>query len=287
MTTDRMPAVNVTIHSMPCTNSCRHCWAHGTTERQAWETDQILFVLDEIAGLREIVSDLVHFFFFEPSNHPEFHRIFGRASSLGLIWERFFFPTNGSGLVELTDREWEDLKSLGLDRLQFSIFGLPDYHDQFVGREGAFDDIVSCMRRCNRHGLKWFVANFICKDNIQETSKVSAYLNELEIQDEIRVGSLLIMEQGRAASPDLPTMEDFAAYPELTAHFERWISLEVATIASIMADPKAAERPVSETFGGVVNLEIDSDMCVYVGGACDGGGPMAALPGIPGGIQSR
>jgi len=96
-------------------------------------TGEATAVIDDLAGYGVAA---IRFAGGEPLLRDDLETLIERASEAGLRTE---LSTNGT---LLTDERAESLRDAGLDDVDVAIDGLPDHHDEFVGREGAFDDAL-------------------------------------------------------------------------------------------------------------------------------------------------
>lgn len=266
----------VTIHAMPCTNRCRHCWALGEPGRDFMDTETVVGLLEQVAGLRRYATDVFHFFFFEPTIHPDFVRIFREAARLELIWDRFFFPTNGAGLGDLSENAWRDLVHAGLEYLQFTLFGLESTHDRFAGRKGAFTGIVEAASAANRHGITWIVGTVVHPDNLGELEEIRDRFKQLGAENS---GTFTYAWQGRGMGLKRLHEADLERLPErVRSHLSKIYAPEREIIKRIFDDDDLGSNRPFSCACELTSFEVFPDMNVYMGGGCDGGGLMAVLP---------
>ena len=73
------------------------------------ETDKCIRVLDQLADLKAELSTIVFpMYFDEPTLHPSFKQIMKHQLKLGLIYDDWWFSTNGYGLARMSDGDWND-----------------------------------------------------------------------------------------------------------------------------------------------------------------------------------
>jgi MoaA/NifB/PqqE/SkfB family radical SAM enzyme len=188
---------SIDLHAMPCTNHCKHCWTNGSRQHRPVPVEQVFFVLDKLAEMRKSIPQGAFFLYDEPTTHPHFIEIVERAAELGLLWESFFLPTNGSVLARAGDETWQRLKRAGADCLQLTVYGLEQTHDTFAGRRGAFQDLVTTVRRAMEHDVAWYAGVLLHADNVDELPETLAYVRHLDPAGKVQVGWYPFSWQGR------------------------------------------------------------------------------------------
>ena len=274
---EQLGAVTTSIHGMPCTNYCQHCWVQGSVRKPRMPFDQIVFILEKLALLKEHVPAVGFFLYDEPTNHPQFVEIIERAAELGLLHEDFFIPTNGSILARSSDDTWKRLKDAGMNWLQFTLYGLEQTHDQFAGRRGAFQNVITAANRATEHGIGWYVGVIFHAGNANELADTIEYARNLDPSGNARVGWYSFFWQGRGRSARRPRAADFDSLPETVRKNDRWIE-EREAVRRILESHDMSARSAGEPICDSLVLEVDHDMQVFCGGACDSGGIAGAVP---------
>lgn len=112
---------------------------------------------------------LIHFFGGEPLLHPQF------ADFLDLV-TKYRFPcaltTNGILLGKHADK----ISAAGnLCQINISLYGLGKVHDQIVGRNGIFDDIISNIKRLQEVTPRRKIININCVINKENYDKLTIF----------------------------------------------------------------------------------------------------------------
>jgi hypothetical protein len=143
--------MNAGIDVAGCTNACRHCGVGGKPPHASF------FSLSEMRELTAEGWELCPFF--EPSAHPEFPEIMGPD-----ILRGEYLSTNGFGFARAEHPEawFARLHEFGWRWLSLTVHGLQESHDWFVGRRGAYDDIVRTTKlaRANGFNAHWNLMPF-------------------------------------------------------------------------------------------------------------------------------
>jgi hypothetical protein len=134
----------VDINAAGCSNTCRHCSVDGFLPFGGF------YSLDELRSIKNEWGALT--IRYEPTAHPDFPEIFNSdiATEHG-----GWLVTNGFGLARRDDflRIIQEMHSMGIDTISFSLHGLREHHDWFVCRTGAFDDILLATKRAKAFGF--------------------------------------------------------------------------------------------------------------------------------------
>lgn len=271
--------LSVNIHAMPCTNRCRHCWTSGSPEHRSVPAKQVLFVLERLSDIRSQIPQVGFFLFDEPTNHPYFFDIMEKASEMGLIGEHHFLATNGSILVKSSDDSWARLKKIGVNYLQFTLYGNESVHDDFAGRRGAFRNVEAAIEKCNNHGIEWVAGVILHSDNVREIMGTISYIKGLDESGNARVGWFPFMWQGRGRDAGRVSRTEYERWiPEDVRSRQKQLMDERSAIALILSEPELANRKTTEHLCTALTLNVDQDLNVFCGGACDSGGIASAVP---------
>jgi hypothetical protein len=139
--------VPVYANAAGCTDACRHCGREGCPPFGA------LFSLDELRELAAVWGPLI--IDFEPTAHPDFPEVMDPAITPceGVL------ATNGYGLARAAQPSpvFARLREFGYGAASLTLHGVGPEHDWFVGRRGAYDDILLASRLTREagFGLHW------------------------------------------------------------------------------------------------------------------------------------
>ena len=275
---DSCQALSVNIHAAPCTNRCRHCWTEGQPRHKEVPTGQVLLVIEKLAEMKSRLPYVNFFLLDEPTMHQGFLPIMERASELGLIGEEFFMATNGALLAKAPDSTWSRLKKTGCNCLQFTFYGLRDTHDVFAGRPGAFIDLTEAVRRAAEFGFEWFAQIPLHPGNVAELESLMDFLRGLDSTGQARVGWFPFLWQGRGRAALRVRGDLYRSLPEKLTRDRLQIVEEKQAIGRILADPELSVRKAGDSMCPVLTLQIERNLQVFCGGACDSGGIAAAVP---------
>ncbi|MCK5133561.1 MAG: radical SAM protein [Candidatus Sabulitectum sp.] len=127
----------VRVHASPCVNKCWHCFCNGSPEGRFMDEKDVLNVLDHLTELKE-KTGVVTFplFYDEPTLHPGFLNIMKYQLEKGLIFDEWWFPTNGFGLARMSDDGWAALADMGFEGIRLTFHGIGKEHDRLAGWQG-------------------------------------------------------------------------------------------------------------------------------------------------------
>lgn len=257
----------VRIHAMPCVNRCWHCFCSGSPEHPFMDGATVLGILDDLASLkRESGITVFPVFYDEPTIHPDFVSILGHQRALGLIFDDWWFPTNGYGLARLSDEGWRELAGKGLTGIRLTFHGVGERHDRRAGRVGAYDDLVETIRRAECFGLDWFAGMVLNTDNAAEFEETREEIEKLGSPC-TRFGWMLPMSQGRAIGTGNRVRLEHVS--RLIGPDSGW-KTEADHVRAILADEALSGRRARDPDCGMIYFDVDHDLTVTFGGGCDG-----------------
>ncbi|MCE5239869.1 radical SAM protein [bacterium] len=153
------------IDAAGCTNCCRHCSAEGHPPYGAFFS---------LAEMVELVAEGWEIYpYYEASAHPEFPAILGPPICAET---EEYVPTNGFGIARAPDpgAVLRQLRDYGRRFLSLTLHGTAEHHDWFVGRHGAYADIIEASRLGREHGFGIHWNLYLDNRNLEEIPEVIA-----------------------------------------------------------------------------------------------------------------
>jgi heme d1 biosynthesis radical SAM protein NirJ len=170
---DKRPVVvwNVTRR---CNLHCVHCYAAAADRDFEGElsTAEGLRVIDDLAGFGVPV---VLFSGGEPLSRPDLFTLSRYARDRGL---RAVLSTNGTLITDEVAREARDQ---GFSYVGVSLDGLPEIHDRFRGKRGAFAASIAGIRSCREAGVRVGVRFTITRRNQNDLPGILDLLEQEDI----------------------------------------------------------------------------------------------------------
>jgi radical SAM protein with 4Fe4S-binding SPASM domain len=190
---DKRPVVvwNITRR---CNLHCVHCYASAADRPFEGEltTEEALGVVDDLA---DFGVPVVLFSGGEPLTRPDLFALSRYARERGM---RAVLSTNGT---LITDEVAHKLRAQGFSYAGISLDGLPDVHDRFRGKKGAFDASLAGIRRCRDAGVRVGVRYTITKRNQQHLPDLLRLIEDEDIP-RFCMYHLAYSGRGRRIAPD-------------------------------------------------------------------------------------
>lgn len=259
--------VFVRIHAMPCVNRCWHCFCEGSPQGRFMETEKCFKILDQLADLKTELQTIVFpMFYDEPTLHPSFKQIMKYHLKMDLIYEDWWFSTNGYGLARMSDNDWNELSEAGFDYIRLTFHGIGETHDELVGRSGAYEDLVTTISKAKQHKVNWLAGMMLNSSNqamYEETKKTVTELGEPCCE----FGWMIPHIQGRAAQGS--NHVKVGQISRLLQGGKGWHA-EGDFVKKVLSDSDLSRKTARDNKCGIVYLDVDEDMNVFFGGGCDG-----------------
>jgi radical SAM protein with 4Fe4S-binding SPASM domain len=148
-----------------CNLRCVHCYAAAGADPDANELthDEGIALLED---LKAFGAPAVLFSGGEPLARPDTLQLIGHARQIGL---NCTLSTNG---LLITDDLARQLAELGLRYVGISLDGMAARHDKLRGLEGAFEQTLAAIERCQQQGLKVGVRFTVHALNLQDLDPI-------------------------------------------------------------------------------------------------------------------
>lgn len=194
-----MQTKSVMIQSLcvPCGNRCRYCllsW-DGTTTGADWDRS----VPTAERFLRELRAQRPEldcsFSFGYAMEHPRLQEAIRTLRKLGSPTASFLQCDGMKMRDEAACRELiQMLRDEGIRQLNFTVYGLPDYHDRFAGRAGDFALIRRMMEAAREGGLPFTADIPLTRENV---GQADALAEQLQAAGSEKVRLFIPHEEGR------------------------------------------------------------------------------------------
>lgn len=148
-----------------CNLACEHCYLEAEDRHYDDEltTEQARALIEDLAAMQCPVLLLSGG---EPLLRPDLYEMASLAARLGV---RPVLSTNG---ILITPEVAAKLAAAGVQYVGVSIDGLPDTHDSFRGRQGAFEASMQGLRNAAAAGLKTGVRFTVNARNVDDLPAV-------------------------------------------------------------------------------------------------------------------
>ncbi len=214
---EKFDLLTVCVDMHGCPNRCKHCWL-GHQKNGSLKAEDLIFAAE---SFRPFAEKLVMYDWYrEPDFADDYREMTALRERLSDIkpehFELFSFwrAARDSEYVR-----W--LKSIGVERVQITLFGSEDTTDFYVGRKGAFREIMTATDRLIENGIAPRLQIFINKNNLSELPFLSELARELEKRcEQAGLEFAAFVHQGscEGANAELydirVTSEDLSAIPD-------------------------------------------------------------------------
>ena len=192
---------------VPCFNRCRYCLLSWDGKEVGTEWVRSVKLAERfIKELRETRSYVnVSFSYGYSMEHPKLTEAIQTLRRLGSPTADFL-QCDGMAMRD-EDQCGELMRTLreaGIKSLNFTVYGLRDYHDRFAGRKGDFDLLRRMMEAAYETGISFSTGVPITKENIQEIDELISLLKRAG-NDKITL--FIPHEEGRGKTLDQIRLE--------------------------------------------------------------------------------
>lgn len=148
-----------------CPNRCKHCWL-GHFDNGSMATDDLKYMA---SCFRKYTDRLeIYSWFREPDYKNNYKELWILDNELSKNSAPKRFELLSFWRINRDDEYIKWAYELGVRKCQLTFFGLEEKTDYFVGRKGAFRELLSATEKLLEHGIapRWQV--FVNKKNINE-----------------------------------------------------------------------------------------------------------------------
>ncbi len=214
---EKFDLLTVCVDMHGCPNRCRHCWL-GHQKNGSLNADDLVFAAESFRPFTEKLE--MYDWYREPDFSDDYRGMAALRERLSDIkpehFELFSFWRAAR------DEEYVGwLKSTGVENVQITLFGSEDTTDFYVGRKGAFREIMTAVDALIENGIAPRLQIFINKNNLSELPFLSELARELEKRcEQAGLEFTAFVHQGSCDGANAEwydvwvTNEDLSAIPE-------------------------------------------------------------------------
>lgn len=174
-----------------CPNRCKHCWIGHMPNKVISEKEA-----DDILNQFKKYFDKVTFYSWlrEPDYCDDYRRRWYKdcVFSTGPKPQRFELA---SFYRLVRDPEYvKFLKEVKTEKVQFTLFGLEETTDKYVGRKGAYQEILQATEILIENGIAPRWQGFINEENKEEIEKLLDVIDELKLKERCQDFSFFVHE---------------------------------------------------------------------------------------------
>ena len=174
----RFKTLSLCVDLYGCPNRCLHCWL-GHMPNRTMEAGADEWLVERFKPYFEKIE--FYSWLREPDFCPDYRARWERdkALSVNTVPERFELA---SFWRLVRDPDYAPfLKELGVPAVQLSFFGLEETTDRYVGRKGAFRELLQATEILLDHGIRPRWQGFLNEENKDELVALLRLSEELEL----------------------------------------------------------------------------------------------------------
>jgi MoaA/NifB/PqqE/SkfB family radical SAM enzyme len=161
-----------------CPNRCKHCWL-GITPNGNLTVDDLKFTAD---AFRPFTNNLEISDRYREEDYPDNYKELWEITT-ELSDKKTPHFENISYWRAVRDKEYISwLYSLGVRAAQLTVFGDEETTDYFVGRKGAFKEILKTIETLLQNGIVPRIQTFIYKNNIAQLPYIQRLIEKLDLE---------------------------------------------------------------------------------------------------------
>ena len=194
-----MKTTSVMIQSLclPCFNRCRYCllsW-NGVVDGAAW--DKSIGIAERfLQELKTALPSVNSYFTIGYSmEHPDLREAIQTLRRLNSPMANFLQCDGMKMRDEVECNElMEMLHDEGIKKLNFTIYGLPDYHDSFARRKGDFNLLIRLMMAARKTDIPFTTGIPLTSENVSQVEELAHLLKHEGCND---ISLFIPHEEGR------------------------------------------------------------------------------------------
>lgn len=174
--------ITVCLDMYGCPNRCKHCWL-GTTPNGNMSVSEIEFAAEQFRLYTDCFQ--IYDWYREPDYRDNYHELYRLCNQLSDKPIEHFELISFWRLVR-DEKYVKWLSSLGLQKAQLTIWGSQETTDFYIGREGAYTEILESIEILLKNKISPRIQTFINKSNINELIHVENLIQRLDLEERCR-----------------------------------------------------------------------------------------------------
>lgn len=171
--------ITVCLDMFGCPNRCKHCWI-GHSPNGNLTIDDLKFVAEEFRPFTNCLT--VYDWYREPDFKDNYKELWDLCNRLSDIHEKHFELISVWRIVR--DKEYVKwLSSLGLKKVQLTLFGGQEKTDFYTGRKNAYNEILEAIEILLENKISPRIQIFVNKDNIDELPFIENLIKSLDLEN--------------------------------------------------------------------------------------------------------
>lgn len=174
--------ITVCLDMYGCPNRCKHCWLGATPNGNMPVSE-----LEDTARQFRPYTDCLQIYdwYREPDYRENYRELFQMCNELSDRPIEHFELASFWRLVR-DDGYTKWLSSLGLKKVQLTLFGSEETTDFYIGRKGAYREILEAIEILMENKISPRIQVFVNRNNIGELEQVESLIKRLELEERCR-----------------------------------------------------------------------------------------------------
>lgn len=170
--------MSVSLDMYGCPNRCKHCWL-GATPNGSMDIAELKAVAEQFKPYTDCLQ--VYDWYREPDFRDNYRELFALCNELSdKPIEHFELASFWRLARDESYVKW--LSSLGLQKVQLTVFGDEETTDYYIGRKGAYREILAAIEILMENSISLRLQTFINKDNIDGLKHIEDLIKSLDLE---------------------------------------------------------------------------------------------------------
>lgn len=178
----RFNKITACLDMYGCPNRCKHCWL-GATPNGNMQISELEFVAKQFRPFTDCFQ--IYDWYREPDYRDNYRELYSFCNQLSDKPIEHFELASFWRLVR-DDEYVKWLYSLGVKKVQLTIFGSEETTDFYVGRKGAYSEILNAIEILIKNKISPRIQTFVNKNNIDELGHIENLIKNLDLDDRCR-----------------------------------------------------------------------------------------------------
>lgn len=192
----RFNKITIAVDMAGCPNRCKHCWI-GHLKNEKMSEDDLKYVANTFAEYTNCLE--FYSWFREPDYHNNYKKLWELDNKISKNINPKRFELLSFWRINRDEEYVKWAYDIGVRKCQLTFFGLQEKTDYYVGRKGAFNELINATEILlkNKIAPRWQM--FINKDNINDIQGIINLSKEMSLNErckEIGEEFILFVHQG-------------------------------------------------------------------------------------------
>lgn len=161
-----------------CPNRCKHCWL-GASQNGSMQKTELTAAAEAFKPFTDRIE--TDFWYREPDFSDDYKELYALCDKLSDTKREHFELASFWRLARDKDyAPW--LSHLGVKTVQLTVFGGEDTTDFYIGRKGAYKEILNAAEILLDNRISVRLQSFITKNNIDELGQIEELIKRLDLE---------------------------------------------------------------------------------------------------------